>query len=388
MPIHSGQTLVWLSEKDNNADQALLSDQEMQTAIELLIYRMEQVASMCDQGFPLYSPGRTSQWIISSGGSWIGGFWSAWWWLRSSITGAASDQRKAAAICQRLSSKLSIDSINRSLIFWYGAALGDLWFQDRNAHELAKKSITAVAATYDPAIQCIPLGTAMGGGAEGNRRLSIDSLAALIQLFSHSGQYQQQIISQLHTATILAACCHNGAFHPTAYFSQGRFQTTGEAGMWSRGQAWGMLGLCRAAAQWGEPYLTYAQSACQYWTNSRPGPLPPDRLNNSSGLCDPSAAVIASLAMLALADLLPDGKLWRLQAHQLITAIIRSPFFTGFYQNNASPNNKIGIDSGIFCGSCYQTKQGKEELVETAWGSFFLMAALCILTGVIKPDHC
>jgi unsaturated chondroitin disaccharide hydrolase len=388
MPIHSGQTSAWLSEKDNNTDQALLSDKEMQSVIELLIHRMEQIDSMCDKGFPLYSPGIASQWIISPGGSWMGGFWSAWWWLRSRITGSTADQRKASAICQRLSSKLNIDSINRSFIFWHGASLGDLWFGDDRAHELATESIIAIAATYDPEIRCIPLGTAMGGGAEGNRRISIDSLAALIQLFSCSEHYQHQIISQLHTDTILTACCHNGAFHPTAHFNEDRFQATDEAGAWSRGQAWGMLGLCRAAALWGEPYLTHAQSACEYWRNSRPNPFPQDRLNNASELYDPSSSVIASLAMLSLADSLPDGNPWRLCAHQTITAIIHSQFFSGFYTKDVYLNNKFRTDSGIFWGSCYRTNHGKEELVETAWGSFFLMAALCILAGAIQPNHC
>ena len=372
----------------NNTDQQLLSNKEIQSTIDLLIHRIEYIDSICNNGFPLYSPGKTSQWIISSGGSWIGGFWSALWWLRSRITGSEADQRKASDICQRLSSKLSIDSINRSFIFWYGASLGDLWSGDNQAHELAAESITALAATYDPKIRCMPLGTAMGGGTEGKRRISIDSLAALIQLFSRSEQYQHQNISKLHTDTTLTACYHNGAFHTSAYFGQNKFHSTDEAGVWSRGQAWGMLGLCRAAAQWGEPYLTFAHSACEYWKYTRPDPLPPDRLDNSSGFYDPSASVIASLAMLSLADLLPDGNPWRIQAHRLISAVIRSPFFTGFYKNDDYPNNKIRMNPGIFWGSCYKTNEGKEELVETVWGSFFLLAALCILADMIKPNFC
>ena len=195
-------------------------------------------------------------------------------------------------------------------------------------------------------------------------------------------------------------------FHTAACHEQKSFRATDQAGEWSRGQAWALLGLSRAAAQWGEPYLGYAGSACEYWRYSRPDLIPPNRLNQSSGLnavdlgsakpspegegvpalpsglCDPSSAVIASLAMLALADLVADGEQWRIYAHQQITAIIQSQYFTGFQEKNDT------AAKGIFWGCCYNTHQGKEELVETAWGNFFLMAALSILIDAIEPGDC
>lgn len=132
-----------------------------------------------------------------------------------------------------------------------------------------------------------------------------------------------------------------------------------------------MLGLSRAAAQWGEPYLTHARSACEYWKRSRSEMLPPNRLSHPSGLCDPASAVIASLAMLSLADLMPEGNQWRTHAHQQITAIIRSQHFTGFQKNIDRQENSDETASGIFWGCCYKTHSGTHELVESAWGSFF-----------------
>ena len=46
------------------------------------------------------------------------------------------------------------------------------------------------------------------------------------------------------------------------------------------------------------------------------------------------------------------------------------------------------IAPGKFWGCCYKTNEGKDALVESAWGSFFLMAALCVLIGAIEPNHC
>jgi len=376
-----------------NTEKQLLSREEMMNALGLLVHRMDAIDANCANGFPLYSPGTTDQWIASPGGSWVGGFWSAWWWLRARLTGSASDQRKASGICQRLSQKISVDSINRSLIFWYGASLGDLWFGDANARKLAAEATVAIGASYDPEMNCIPLGTGMGGGNEGNRRVAIDTLASLIQLFNSSEHNVYHDISRCHADTVLNACrTGSGALHTHARFTQGILRPAGQAGAWSRGQAWGMLGLSRAAMLWGEPYLTHARTACEYWKRSRPETIPPNWLGQQSGPPDPSSTVIASLAMLSLADMISDGNRWRRDAHRQISTIIRSPYFTGFQENGNGRGNENSAEnrvaSGIFWGCCYETRQGAVELVESAWGSFFLMAALCILVDIIEPNHC
>ena len=96
-------------------------------------------------------------------------------------------------------------------------------------------------------------------------------------------------------------------------------------------------------------------------------------------------SIIASLAMLTLAELLADGTQWRTSAHQEIATIVRSDYFTGVHEtgNRAESGDP---PSGIFWGCCYKTSGSKEEMVESAWGSFFLMAALCVLLDMLKPD--
>ena len=134
---------------DNNdvhrPDEQLLSRKELTSALELMIRRMETIDSHAMGGFPLYSPGPTDRWVVSPGGSWAGGLWGALWWLRSRLTESTADQRKASDICQRLSPKISVDSVNRSLIFWYGASLGALWFHDGDARKLTGEAIAALA---------------------------------------------------------------------------------------------------------------------------------------------------------------------------------------------------------------------------------------------------
>jgi unsaturated chondroitin disaccharide hydrolase len=199
--------LIWFSEETlvmhimekipcNTADEKLLSHEEMLHALELMIHRMDATNANCANGFPLYSPGSTDQWVVSPGGSWVGGFWAGCWWLRAKVTESRSDQHKASDICQRLDNKISADSINRSMIFWYGAAPGDSWFSDENAQKLVGEAVAALAASYDPEIQCIPVGTDMGGGKDGNRLITIDTFAPLIQLFSRSEYSKHEYISR------------------------------------------------------------------------------------------------------------------------------------------------------------------------------------------------
>ncbi len=372
-----------------STDDQLLNPNEMLTAIELMFRRMEMIDNICRHDFPLYSPTNTNAWTTSSGGSWIGGFWGACWWLRAKITESASDQRKASSICQQLAAKIGIDSGNRSLIFWYGAALGEIWLGDADARALTKASTTALAASFDPAMQSIPAGTALGGGKNGNRRIAVDNFATLIQMLGSSRQPTHENIARRHVDTLLAACRDmSGAFHAHAHFNDNDFHPTDQAGAWSRGQAWAMLGLSRAAARWGEPYLTEAKTACDYWQRSRPYSPPPNQFDQPSLCDDPCAAVIAALAMLSIARLVPDGNQWRSYAHSQVSAIIRSPYFTGFQENTQQLPDQCNAVTGIFWGCCYKTTQDNEELVESVWGNFFLLAALCVLTGFIEPGHC
>ncbi|WP_350152083.1 hypothetical protein [Nitrosomonas sp.] len=94
----------------------MLSSKEMIEALELMFRRMDAINAICATDFPLYSSKNTNAWTVSSGGSWMGGFWGACWWLRAKLTESVSDQQNAADICQRLAGKIPVDSGYRSLI--------------------------------------------------------------------------------------------------------------------------------------------------------------------------------------------------------------------------------------------------------------------------------
>lgn len=349
-----------------------LNQQEIDAAIAALLGRLDSIDAACAGCFPLYA--RDGRWEVSTGGSWMGGFWAGLWWLRARLGGAPSDQTKAAELCSRLQTKVSSDSLNRSLIFWHGAALGDLWHGDERARGLAERAAAELAGSFNARMGCIALGCDMGGGREGRRRISIDPLASTLALLHHSRQTWVREIAEQHACTTLAACgTADGAYAGGAVYDQGLFSREGQAGNWSRGQAWAMLGLSRAAHCYGEPYLSAALHACRYWQHSRGVLLPLNQLDRPDGVCDPSAAVMSALAMLQLAALTPVNQSLLEQANRQLAVVVRSRYFS------VADDPGRQCAAGAFTGNCYRTREGRDELVESSCGTFFLLVSLLAL---------
>ncbi|WP_431685816.1 hypothetical protein [Hahella sp. NBU794] len=365
-------------------DAAALSPWEISQAMTLLLRRLDTIEAHCDGSFPLFS--RDGQhWKTSAGGSWMGGFWAGCWGLRALISKSTADRDKALALCAALTDKLHIDTLNRSMIFWYGPALCGRWLVDNSALDLADQAAAAIASGFDHRLGYLPLGCAMGGGADGGQRLSVDSLAATVQLLGGVSHASHQDAARAHTDALIAACfTANGACSAEAWSTQQQnsqqviLQALDRPGGWSRGQAWAMLGLCHAARRWGSPYLDYARAACVYWRRSRRTPYPADRPERSDSLSDPSATLIAAIAMLSLSELLDDGDSWRAYAAQQIAALVRSSYFV---------RRDGAAHAGAFIGACYRTSAGGCELVESPWSSFFLLEALCMLAGLIDGEE-
>ena len=360
-----------------------LSSVEIGAALDAFCQRMDVIEAQCGQNFPLFSPGVSSVWTVSQGGSWIGGFWGACWWLRSHLQGSHSDQKKASLLCMRLGSKINLDSVNRSMLFWYGAALGAQLTNDMQARETAHQAAFALFTSFDERMQCIPTGAALGGGVNGARHISIDALASIITLLRFDDRKPVQDVAQKHTQTVVNACLKSdGACYTGALYAQGKCLPIDQAGIWSRGQAWGMLGLAEAAKQWGEPYVGHAHSACEYWLRSRAQMIPPNRLFQTDSLPDPSAVLIASLAMLTLSTCHVNTACWKNVAESQIAMLVRSSYFT------RGGDAYTDVLPGIFWGACYQIRPEQFELVESAWSTFLLMQALCLLdefVGVTDP---
>jgi unsaturated chondroitin disaccharide hydrolase len=347
-----------------------LETAEVRRAINAIFTRLEQIDAACGQGFPLYCTGGSEAWKVSASGSWLGGFWAGLWWLRAHCSGRRSDQQQALRIAERLRGQLDSDTHHRSLIFWYGAGLGARLLADPQAEELADQAVQRLARAFDPVLGCIPLGREMGGGEHGDSCLSIDPLAATLQLFSLNAEPRLLGLGRQQLQTSFRACAGaDGTWSSHARFDQGQWQAGDVPGNWSRGQAWAMIGLGAGARLYGAPFSSDTTRASQYWLRSRGLSVPGNRLDQPQGLNDPCAAAMVALALQGQAIDAVESDVPRQQAGQLLATIVRSADF----------------ENGRFIGHCYRTSATVEQKVESACGSFFLLAALLAWTGEIDP---
>ncbi|WP_417701330.1 glucuronyl hydrolase [Pseudomonas sp.] len=346
-------------------------------AIDALLLRLEVIEHLCGEDFPLYSPGLEDRWTVSRGGSWLGGFWAGLWWLRARVSGASADRHKAARISQRLTGKMAAPTINRSMIFWYGLAPGALWFDDVPCRLMLDQAGAALAISFSRTLGCIPLGRDMGGGPQGDQRIVIDTLAPALRLLDRHPLDSVRELAAQHLQGTLAACgTWRGAYCASVQYCQQRVVVQEQAGCWSRGQAWAMLGLAQAAGLYGQPFTDLAQRACDYWLETRREALPANHLQHPDAGDDPCAAVIAALAMLGLDSLPGQSMPWREHAEGLLAAVVHSQHV-----------ELGGATPGLFGGMRYRTGEG-DVLVESACSSFFLLLALLVLDGRINALDC
>lgn len=343
---------------------------EARQTIQAIFQRLDQIKATCGQGFPLYCTGANEVWKVSAGGSWLGGFWAGLWWLRALYSGRREDQQQALWIAERLRDKLDSATHHRSLIFWYGAGLGSHLLANPIAGELASQASERLARAFDPQLGCIPMGRALGGGELGDNSLSIDPLAATLQLFALDASPRLLGLGLQQLQTSLHACAGaDGAWSSHAHYQQGQWQTGDKPGNWSRGQAWALLGLGTGARVYGEPFSTDAVVASRYWLSSRGLCVPANRLDQPQEPRDPCSVAMVALALQGLAmDAGADGAVHQ-QAGQLLATIVRSADF----------------EDGCFVGHCYRTSSIVEQKVESVCGSFFLLAALLAWSGYLDP---
>lgn len=338
------------------------------TQRDRLLARLDAVAAECGESFPLHAIGPDQPWQVSTGGSWTGGFWAASHWLRAALTGSAADRTKAAGLCSRLASKLHAPTGHRAFLFWYGAALGEHWCGDAAAARWARAAAQALGEAWSDELGAIPLGTALGGGPGGDARVSIDALAPTILLLHHHGDDLTRRKAHRHAKTLMEACGDSqGAFHAEAEWACGRWRPAGLAGVWSRGQAWALLGLSTAAALWNDDHLwARADAAARYWLRTRGEFPPPFRLHGGDpARPDPVAAVIAARAFVTMAR---QDACWLVEARRVVEALLASPWLVA--------SEAGGQAYQRFVGCCLASPGSVPLLAETAWGTFLLIDLL------------
>lgn len=335
------------------------AQRKRQAVVHALFKQLDGISRQCGEQFPLYRLPRNRLWKLSRRGSWLGGFWAALWWRRAAFTELSEDQDQAVFWCRQLAGQLDEPSLNRSFVFWYGAALGARLSQDQQARELALRAADALARDYCPQIGGWPLGPGMGGGDHGQATLNIDALAPTLALMHLQSDAEKRAMARSHLELCLRTLRGaDGAWASHAHLDpHGQFEP-GPAGEWARGQAWAMLGLAEAVGLYGGVYAEAAREACDYW-----------RRHWSEVSGDPCATAIASVALLRLWQCLPGMNEWRDLAFRQVEGLLSSE-----------------VQQGCFIGHYYRTGAQEEQLVESACATFFLVEALLTQDQVMSSQ--
>lgn len=359
-----------------------LSHQDIISVIAVLIRRIEAIEDESCGCFPLYRFA-DRQWKLSAGGSWMGGFWAGTLHLKAFKTQRRVDRDNAVTMSQKLESKLNSDTLLRSLIFHYGAGLSERLFGDPMAKRLSDLAGQAIAESERAELGFIPLGPAMGGGASGAQTISIDPLASTLSLLSAAG-YGELAERQVYKA-VIACYEENGRWYSEARYQSGQLIHHGVAGDWARGQAWAMLALVRAVHLFGDDYWEFAWQTIEHWCAQYSYHIPVNRLSQPEGARDPCASLIACIAMLGMARLMPDMSWLVSHAQRQLATVVRSAYLDeGRFALSESESGAL-FKEGKFIGHCYRTSEKEESCIESPCGLFYLLAALIAADRQIDP---
>jgi unsaturated chondroitin disaccharide hydrolase len=319
-------------------------------------------------------------------GNWTFGFWFGVMWLLA-LDGdeAAADlaRERIGAVVER-----SADTTTHDLGFvvWPSLVLGDLLGRldpGLQAHALTAARVLVdrfnAAGGYIQAFG--PTRDPRSAGTS-----TIDTMMNLPLLWwaaDRHGDADAGAVARQHASRSRAFLRPDGStYHLLGYdpesgalVRRGTFQGAGDASCWSRGQAWAIAGQAIAHGVTGDADLLVAaeRAAAWFWARLPADGVPPwDFGAGAEAPRDASAAAIAALGALVLAEVHPDAA--ARDAHRArATALLA--------RLDASCVNRSPGTDGILLRSAYSVPHGLGVDGATGWGDFYYGLALAIATG-------
>ena len=364
-------------------------------AIDRISARVEHTARSPAEGFPHFADPENKGWTWSADGDWTGGYFAAMLWL-GAATGPTANRERWLAWARkfsiRLRPRLASDSSSRALLFYYGAALGAILCNDREARDLALEAARALAGMYNPRAGVLPLGTAFEEVSNvGKAEAEIDMVQAVALLMWSSREIGDDSLREIalsHARRHIEFClrpdgsiCQSASFNAETGAMLRRYTHKGlsDSSTWARAQAWGMLGWA-LAAQWCDDlsFLEPAGKAADWWIEH----VPADRIAfwdfNDPAIPDTnrdtSATAIAAASLLKLSALSRDARkrqVWRTAAEATVRALIDA---------------HLGEEGGLWDG-CFNRRTGLATRHELIWGTYYLYEALHVLAGRLDPTR-
>ncbi|MFD5328209.1 sugar ABC transporter permease [Streptomyces sp. NPDC127092] len=249
---------------------------------------------------------------------------------------------------------------------------------------LRQRAADAVLAGFDPVLGLVPWGSALGGP---RLRARADGVPGLVPLLATAGPEGRAAAAHLHRHLDLclpptAARRPVPAWHLDA--AGGWTAEADPAPGWTRGEAWLLLAVadaltCAAAADdpavWRVGRLTDAAELLLHSCAFLTGPLvPPADARRPEGPYDTSAAAIAAVALLKLAQVPGTAAAWASACAARAAAVLH---------RLASPVHLTrpagSLPAGMLLDGCYDARGGTAVRHELVWGDYFLALGLAAL---------
>ena len=364
-------------------------------AIERILRRLEVTATAVRPAFPIAAETDTGIWQTAADGRWTGGFWVGLLWLAYYYSGRTHFAELGREWLQRLKPRLAIPNILNGLVFYYGAALGAIILDDREAEALAVEAAHALARCFNATTGVFPLG---GDTTEVMNpeaiETNIDSLPGMMLLqwaTDTIGEPKLAACALSHAHRLAEACQRaDGSLYQAAQFNPQSGAIThrstprgfSQHSSWARAQAWSMLGFVQAARR----HATFidtarrvanfwiAQTAADqvaYWDFDDPGIPGVDR--------DTSATAIAASALLKLASIVEDR---REAAHYQSHGEATVDRLVLDYVTPTGPDDYR--PAGMLTDGCWQRNVKSFTNNELIWGDYFLLESLLQIEGWVS----
>ena len=94
------------------------TQQEWKGAIQAMLCRIKQTATVLEGGFPHWANGETGVWTTTPDGDWTGGAWPGMLWLAHRVTGEARFLELARTWCVRLRPRATRDTAFKGFGFY------------------------------------------------------------------------------------------------------------------------------------------------------------------------------------------------------------------------------------------------------------------------------
>ncbi len=328
---------------------------------------------------------------------WTSSFWPGMLWLSFELTGETAFRDAGLAqisdFRRRLDERIAVDT--HDLGFLYTLSCVSAWrlVGLEEARRTALKAATLLIGRYYETAGIIQAWGDLEDPAQ-RGRIIIDCAMNLPLLFWATEQTGDPYYREAATRHLSAANEHllraDGSSYHTYHFDTengtglrgSTVQGSSDSSCWSRGQAWGVYGLCLGFRYIQDPdLLELAARLAHYFLNRTPADwICYWDLSFSSGPeeRDSSAAAIAACGLLELAGHLPVADTRR-RLYENAAAHIAASLATSYATSGEGEAN------GLLAHAVYDKPSGKGVDESCIWGDYFYLELLARLQLPWKP---